>query len=294
MQKDLLPAPKTTAEALAFAETLSKSELIPVEYRGRPTNVFACMLWSHSLGIPIVQGLQCITVINGRLSLWGDGLLAVVMASGKVEDFKETVEADAAGNLVATCIVKRQGLATPTVATFSQDDAIKAGLWVKKGPWTQYPKRMLQMRARGFALRNAFPDVLSGMACAEEMQDVEDLPKGDAPDAAPDATPARKMPARKAKKPEPADIVDIVPNEAPEPKAPEPADAAPMIETTAPEEPTAYPTTAEDVLGQIKTAASVAMLSWLYKTIPAELRSDQTLIDAMSARKAELEAKEAQ
>ena len=92
----------------------------------------------------------------------------------------------------------------------------------------------------------------------------------------------------------PADVVDIVPNEAPEPKAHEPADAAPMIETTAPEEPTAYPTTAEDVLGQIKTAASVAMLRWLYKTIPAELRSDQTLIDAMSARKAELEAKEAQ
>jgi hypothetical protein len=30
---------------------------------------------------------------------------------------------------------------------------------------------MMQMRARGFALRDAFPDVLKGMITAEEAQD---------------------------------------------------------------------------------------------------------------------------
>jgi hypothetical protein len=44
--------------------------------------------------------------------------------------------------------------------------------WGKQGgPWTQYPRRMLQMRARGFALRDAFPDVLRGLVTAEEAAD---------------------------------------------------------------------------------------------------------------------------
>jgi len=73
--------------------------------------------------------------------------------------------------MVATCTAKRRGYAKATVARFSVADAKKANLWGKTGPWTQYPKRMLQLRARGFALRDAFPDVLKGLVTAEEAQD---------------------------------------------------------------------------------------------------------------------------
>jgi hypothetical protein len=41
----------------------------------------------------------------------------------------------------------------------------------KQGPWGQYPKRMRQMRARAFALRDVFPDVLRGLPVAEELMD---------------------------------------------------------------------------------------------------------------------------
>jgi hypothetical protein len=37
----------------------------------------------------------------------------------------------------------------------------------------QYPNRMLQLRARSFALRDAFPDALKGIGIAEEVRDVE-------------------------------------------------------------------------------------------------------------------------
>jgi hypothetical protein len=56
-------------------------------------------------------------------------------------------------------------------AALAVAEAKKAGLWGKGGPWTQYPRRMLQMRARGFALRDAFPDVLRGLVTAEEAAD---------------------------------------------------------------------------------------------------------------------------
>lgn len=76
--------------------------------------------------------------------------------------------------------MKRKG-GVEQVRSFSMDDAIKAGLAGKQGPWSQYPKRMRQMRARAFALRDVFPEVLRGMPVAEELQDMANaaLPPGE-------------------------------------------------------------------------------------------------------------------
>jgi hypothetical protein len=53
---------------------------------------------------------------------------------------------------------------------------------------------MLQMRARGFALRDAFADVLKGLKTVEEVQDYQEKPQhytgGPTIDAAPAATAA--------------------------------------------------------------------------------------------------------
>ena len=68
------------------------------------------------------------------------------------------------------CTVKRKG-EQPYTSTFTLEDAKRAGLLGKQGPWTQYTKRMLQLRARGFALRDKFADVLKGMIAAEEALD---------------------------------------------------------------------------------------------------------------------------
>lgn len=284
-QRDLLPDPKTADEAMSIATRIAESGLIPKAYQGKPSDVFACMLWCHTLGMPIMQGLQSITVINGRPSLFGDGLLAVVMSSGKLEDFKETIETDSNGVEVATCTVKRKGLASPVTWSFSKEDARKAGLLSKTGPWQQYPKRMLQMRARAFALRSAFPDVLSGMACAEEMEDVEDSPKGDAPEAA----PARKMPARKAKKVEPADVSDLDPIEPTEPVDPiDPPAPEPVAELDPPTE-SAPDFDVDGLRAQIESTEAVDELRRLYCHAPKEIRDNADVLEAFRARKEVLE-----
>jgi len=64
-------------------------------------------------------------------------------------------------------------VATIGEGRFSVSDAKAANLWGKSGPWTNYPKRMLELRARAFALRNMFPDVLLGCAIAEELDGVD-------------------------------------------------------------------------------------------------------------------------
>lgn len=237
---ELLPAPKSTAEAMELAKTLASSQLIPKAFQQRPGDVFVAMMWSHSLGIPIVQGLQGIAVINGKPSLYGDALLAVCMGSGQMADIEETVTGSA-DNLTATCKVTRRGKPTPVVSTFSMADARAAGLLGKPGPWKQYTSRMLKMRARAFALRDAFPDVLSGIASAEEMQDVE----GTATEKATEnvAEQVAKMPRRRSKLPvqapkEGTEAEVVKPaapaQELPLPPEPEPA-PAPAPEATAAE-----------------------------------------------------------
>jgi hypothetical protein len=76
--------------------------------------------------------------------------------------------------------------------SFSVSDAKRAGLWGKSGPWANYPERMLKYRARGFCLRDAFPDVLKGLITIEEAND---YPTVDATPA-PAALPAKPQPKR--------------------------------------------------------------------------------------------------
>ena len=122
------------------------------------------------IGLSPMQALQSIAVVNGRPSVYGDAALAVAKASPVCEYVTETIEGEGDA-MVAVCEAKRRGYPSATVVRFSVADAKKASLWGKSGPWSSYPRRMLQMRARGFALRDAFPDVLKGLVTAEEAQD---------------------------------------------------------------------------------------------------------------------------
>lgn len=159
-------APQSIDEAIRFAEIMSKSNLVPKDFSGNVGNILVAVQWGMELGLQPMQAMQNIAVINGRPSLWGDAVIALVKSSPACEYVVEETSDDA-----AVCRVKRHGEPEQS-RTFTKADALKAGLLNKQGPWTQYPKRMLQMRARSWALRDVFPDVLRGMPIAEELQDM--------------------------------------------------------------------------------------------------------------------------
>ncbi len=160
--------PKNMEEAMQIATMVSKSLLAPKDFRGKPEDTLVAMMLGNELGLNPMQAIQNIAVINGRPSIYGDALLALVQNHPTFESINESFD-DA--SMTATCLVKRKGC-NPATVSFSQTDASTAGLWGKQGPWTQYPKRMLQMRARGFALRDQFSDALSGLITREEAMDI--------------------------------------------------------------------------------------------------------------------------
>ena len=169
-------APATLTEAIQFSDMLANSSMVPKAYQGKPQDILVCVQWGYEMGLAPMQALQNIAVINGKPSVYGDAMMALVQASPVCEDIEEFFEGEGTPNPVAVCVAKRRGR-KPVTARFSVEDAKRAGLWGKGGPWSAYPKRMMQMRARGFALRDAFPDVLKGLITAEEAQDYPDEAK---------------------------------------------------------------------------------------------------------------------
>lgn len=168
-------APKTLEEALKFCDFLATSTVIPKDFVGKPANIFVAVQWGMEIGLAPLQAMQNIAVINGRPSLWGDAMLALVMSSPVFGSIDETLEGEGE-TLRAVCRVSRRG-GKIHEQIFSTADAKKANLLGKEGPWRNYPNRMMQMRARSWALRDTFPDVLKGMPCAEDVSDYEVLPE---------------------------------------------------------------------------------------------------------------------
>ena len=161
---------QTFDDAMRFASLVSKSDFAPKDFKGKPESCLLAIQHGSEVGLSPMQSLQSIAVINGRPTIWGDAALALVQSSQVCEYVREYTEGDG-DTLTAVCEAKRKGYPAPTVSRFSMADAKRAGLAGKSGPWSQYPGRMLALRARGFALRNAFADALRGLITAEEAQD---------------------------------------------------------------------------------------------------------------------------
>jgi len=163
--------PTTINEMELFAEKLSKSILVPKDYQGKPANCFVAIQWGLECGLAPLQALQSIAVINGKPSMYGDALLAMVRADSRCLGVHEEQK-----DGLAVCIIKRKhsdGSIEEVKRTFSMKQAQQAGL-SNRPTWKAYPQRMLQHRARGNAIRDAFPDVIHGLISTEEAQDYDE------------------------------------------------------------------------------------------------------------------------
>ena len=178
----------TWAEIELFAKKAARSGMVPPAYNGKEDAIVIAVMMGSELGLAPLQALQNIAVVNGRPSIWGDALPGLCRASCVCRSIREWHEGEG-DNLTFYCEAIRKDDPNPITSSFGVADAKKAGLWSKAGPWTQYPNRMMQMRARGFCLRDAFPDVLKGLISAEEASDIPFEATGLTPQPAPRSAP---------------------------------------------------------------------------------------------------------
>ena len=141
-------------------------------------------------GVPPMQAVQSIAVINGKCVMYGDLLTALLWANGF--DIEQTISG-AGDDRIATCTITRPN-GKKITRTFSVADARRARLWderdkVKKqwdgkweekpndSPWYRFPDRMLGWRALGMAQKDGASDVTRGLAIREDVE--ADIPMRD-------------------------------------------------------------------------------------------------------------------
>lgn len=127
----------------------------------------AIILTGRELGIGPMAALNGIDVIQGKPSVSPQLMLAMVNATGQLDDIK--IESTVEG---ATVTVKRKGR-SPYTTTFGPKEA-RAMALDGKDNYKKQPAVMYQWRAVGANLRVTFPDVIKGMYTMEDTESTPD------------------------------------------------------------------------------------------------------------------------
>jgi len=162
--------PKTFEDMFRVSNLICKSGFAP-KGCDTPEKVWVAIEMGAEAGLAVMQSVQNIAVINGKPSIYGDAAIGLVRASGLVAEHSEKPITDKTGNVVGYEVRSKRTDGTSIEHRFTVEDAKRAGLLSKAGPWKDYPSRMLQMRARSWVIRDLYADVLKGLRIAEEVRD---------------------------------------------------------------------------------------------------------------------------
>lgn len=180
---------RDNSELYRMVTTMMKGMAFPKSL-DTPEKIIAAWQVAASLGLPPAVAIQNLAVIHGSVSMWGQLPKALVEKTGQLEDFKIIrFDADqkeisfANKNLTSevfgvVCQMKRKKRSMGEYY-FTLDDAKKANLMGKAGPWSSYISIMLMRRAVAMACKFEFPDALMGVSVAEydhhEAPDLKDV-----------------------------------------------------------------------------------------------------------------------
>jgi hypothetical protein len=145
------------------AAELIKSGFLPSSIKSVEQAV-AIILKGREIGVPPMQALSHIHVINGKPTLSAELMLAQIL---KYHPRTKISSPERSGER-CTIKVQREG-SEPSTFTFSMADAQSAGV-MNNPTWKKYPRAMLHARCVSEMARSLFPDAIAGVSyCPEEM-----------------------------------------------------------------------------------------------------------------------------
>jgi hypothetical protein len=181
--------PRNIDEVLRYARMIMVAGAVPdalLKENGQrlPDNeivarVVAVIAAGSEIGMGPMSSMANIALINKRRLIWGQGAVAVLQASGQLEDMRVERLGQQPGDAIQTAqfadsfgvkvILKRKGQSTPFTGEFTVGQAKRAHLWMNtnKKPWIEHPERMLFWRAFNNAANTGFGDCLSGLSIRE-------------------------------------------------------------------------------------------------------------------------------
>lgn len=158
--------PKTMGEMVDLAERIAKSSLLPLALQGKVPETLMQIMAGQELGMYPMASLRSFDFFEAKPRMNADGMVAVVLGSGKAEYFKRVGEGSATSVTYAT---KRRGQEEQR-CTWTIEMAKAASLHLKDN-WRGYPRAMLSSRAKSELARDVYPDVLAGCYTPDEIND---------------------------------------------------------------------------------------------------------------------------
>lgn len=162
--------------SMQIAETLSKSEIVPSSYQGKPENCIVALEMANRVGVSPLMVMQNLHIIKGKPSWSSQFIIAIINNCGKFTPLRwkfygkttEEMECMAYANDKIT----GEQLMGPRVSW----KMAKAEGWTTKqgSKWVTMPQVMFQYRAAAFFGRMYCPEILQGMHSVEDIIDIPD------------------------------------------------------------------------------------------------------------------------
>lgn len=148
-------APSSMPEVFKLSEVLANARgFVPSSYLGQPHAIAAAILTGAELGMGPMESLREIHVVNGRPTLSAAAMLARAVRAGVEAQWIESTDTRA--------VLRLSRGSTHYEQSWSLEDARRANLLIKSGPWQAYPAAMLRARCISAAVRAYCPDAIGG------------------------------------------------------------------------------------------------------------------------------------
>ena len=149
--------------------------MAPIMHRSRlfgvssPEAAAAIMLKGYELGLSITASFEFVQIVQGKPSLAPRGALALLHNSPEIATLTITRLIDEKDVFVGySCHMARRNGFQHT-ATYTLENARRAGLVKPDSGWANYPENMCLWRAVGFCADVVAPDITAGMTTLMKM-----------------------------------------------------------------------------------------------------------------------------
>lgn len=154
---------KAMGNAFQIAEAMCKTDMVPKQYRNKPEDGAAAILYGAELGLNAIQSLQQVMVINGKPGVEARTMVALLRSQGYRFDVEENTDE-------AVTVTGVSPTGEEYTARWTYDMAKKAGYTSNK-LYQQIPASMLYAKAATEVCRRLGSHVLSGIQYStEELQ----------------------------------------------------------------------------------------------------------------------------
>lgn len=171
---------KTMGRALKIAEVISKSNIIPDNFKGKPGDVMIALDMAARLDLNLLSVMQSIYIVHGRPAWSGAFYAALITAGGRFKSYRyverdtqEPIKEIGRNNRVCYIVAVDNDGNEHTGPEVDYKMAVKEGWTSRNGSkWQTMPVLMLRYRAAAFFVRTCCPEAAMGLREKGEEEDI--------------------------------------------------------------------------------------------------------------------------